>query len=425
VARPTPPVRGGWRRSGDRQTVSRTTVDVLPDGSAAPRRIPKPALPVFPGLSLQTLADLVRPSAPSILDAAERVHVGLGREALRLVLDSIDPPPGARVLLPAYHCLSMISPVREAGLTPVFYRLTPDLHPDPDHLAALTASPACALVVVHFFGMPTPISPLRGAAEAAGARIIEDCAHAFYGRVEGRPVGTLGDYAIASSRKFFPVQAGGLAASAHRTLDERRPAPARTGSGPALLRAVAASVDEGGLPLLRPVFRLRAWLRRRAPAPATVGAAGRDGATAETPARQESSPHALSSFERMIVETSAARRHVARRRANFERYLAAFSDQPGCRPVYRTLPADCAPYLFPLWVGRLDEVFPHLEDAALPMQRFGQFPDEQAAAAGCGVSSDLSARTIQLPCHQNLSDRDILSIVTTFKSIIERSDDEK
>ncbi len=172
------------------------------------------------------------------------------------------------------------------------------------------------------------------------------------------------------------------------------------------------------MPLLRPVFRLRAWLRRRAPAPATVGAAGRDGATAETSARQESSPHALSSFERMIVETSAARRHVARRRANFERYLAAFSDQPGCRPVYRTLPADCAPYLFPLRVERLDEAFPHLEDAALPMQRFGQFLDEQAAAAGCGVSSDLSAKTIQLPCHQDLGHEDIDWIIRSIRRSI-------
>jgi perosamine synthetase len=48
--------------------------------------------------------------------------------------------------------------------------------------------------------------------------LIEDCAHAFFGSVDGKPMGASGDYAIASAWKFFPMIDGGLLISSSRDL---------------------------------------------------------------------------------------------------------------------------------------------------------------------------------------------------------------
>ena len=48
--------------------------------------------------------------------------------------------------------------------------------------------------------------------------LIEDCAHAFFGQVNGRPLGDYGDYAVASVRKFLPVFDGGYLLSSRHSL---------------------------------------------------------------------------------------------------------------------------------------------------------------------------------------------------------------
>ena len=48
--------------------------------------------------------------------------------------------------------------------------------------------------------------------------MLEDCAHAFFGEYENRPLGSFGDYAIASTMKFFPTSEGGCLVSSHHSI---------------------------------------------------------------------------------------------------------------------------------------------------------------------------------------------------------------
>ena len=61
--------------------------------------------------------------------------------------------------------------------------------------------------VNHEFGYPYDgIAQLR----EKGIPIIEDCAHSFFSKDESNIIGTVGEFAIYSFPKIFPLQIGGL-----------------------------------------------------------------------------------------------------------------------------------------------------------------------------------------------------------------------
>jgi hypothetical protein len=68
-----------------------------------------------------------------------------------------------------------------------------------------------AIVVIHEFGVPCKtVIQLKDLAQSRGIPLIEDCAHAIGSKIEGKEIGTIGDYAIFSLPKIFPVPYGGL-----------------------------------------------------------------------------------------------------------------------------------------------------------------------------------------------------------------------
>jgi len=100
--------------------------------------------------------------------------------------------------------------------------------------------PTLPVVSLHTFGLRTSVPPvgviwMRNALKTYSGRsaIALALAHArlrkgaCFGEAAGLPVGSIGDYAVASTLKFFPIGDGGLLASAHRDLSDiqLRPPP--------------------------------------------------------------------------------------------------------------------------------------------------------------------------------------------------------
>lgn len=178
---------------------------------------PKARIPKHPVLSLATFGR--RGKVPSILEAGRSRHVSQGRMAIALALEHASIGPGDEVLVPAYHCVAMVEPVRHVGATPVFYRIGRDTSVDIGDLAARLSPASKAVVAVHYFGFPQRTLPaLRALCDGRGLTLIEDCAHAFFGSQDGIPFGAMGDYAVASSWKFFPIPEGGYLVSARHPL---------------------------------------------------------------------------------------------------------------------------------------------------------------------------------------------------------------
>jgi dTDP-4-amino-4,6-dideoxygalactose transaminase len=404
-----------------RETMGQTSISDVkpaavqspPPGPAAspPADYPRSRLPVAPALSLASFLRMGGPQAPSILDAGEVRFVTSGRVAIALALKEMGVGPGDTVLVPSYHCASMIEPVIWAGATPLFYRINPDTTVDLDDLAckAAGATSLKALMATNYYGFHQPLPALRAFCDARGIRLLEDCAHSFLGRHAGRPLGSWGDYAIASSMKFFPVYEGGCLVSSRHRLDGVRLQSAGAGfEAKVLLNSVENGFAYGRLPLLRALMALpmaaktALWglIKARHQGLGTALAPGSsDGGFGFDPAWLTKRS---SLYSRLMLRLVSHRRMGELRRRNYQRLYDALSALPGCRPLFPTLPDGVVPWVFPLLCDEPQALFRQLKGAGVPVIRFGEYLWPGVDATVCENSVNLSRRVLQFPCHQEL-----------------------
>lgn len=397
------------------------------------RWIPRPFAPVEPILSLGSMWPPLAP-VPSILDIGRPVFVTAGRIAIALAFELMGVRPGQKVLMPAYHCASMIEALSWVRAEPVFYRIREDLSADLGDAGAKIDGDTVAMVAVNFFGFAPNPGEVRDFCADRGIRYLEDCAHALFGEHQGQPLGSFGDYAIGSLVKFLPMREGGCLASRHDPDLEARIALQGQGFAVNLREALDSleiAVGYGRLPALLPALALaklaKTGLGRLRRASGDGAAPGR----AVSPAQIKSGAQGgfdgawmrvrQSAFSRLLCRLSSRRRVVERRRAHYRDYLAAFADVGGARPLLRDLPDGVVPYMFPLWVDRLGPVFEGLEDRAVPILRFGQFLWPGVDAATCPTSFAFSKHLVQLPCHQELTAAELQRIIGTVGDVLARN----
>ena len=362
-----------------------------------------------------------RAALPALGDLAARRQVTSGRIALGLALRCAGVQAGDTVLMPAWHSLSMLGPVLDCGATARFVALQPDCAPDLAQARTLLDPSVKALVVVHYFGFLQDLAPARAFCDAHGLALIEDCAHAWFGRRDGHAVGSVGDYATGSSMKFFPVYEGGCLASARHALD--RVALRGAGAGfeaKAMLAALETSFRHGRLPLLHALLRLplalkdRLWSaakRRQAPARALAPESSDSGFGFD--------PWWLdrraSLFTRLVLRLASRARIVARRRANYQQLQMALGDLPGCRPLFAALPDGVCPWQFPLLFTEPEAIFARLVGAGVPVVRFGR---ELAPEVSDPQALDLARKVLALPCHQELTRRELAWIAGQVRAAV-------
>ena len=112
----------------------------------------------------------------------------------------------ARVWIPAYLCAPVPEAVQAAGLEPVLYDVDARLGPRYDTIAPERGD---ALLVVHYFGLVTPLDRLRAFCAEHALPLIEDCAHALPSP-DGRGAGSAGQMSVWSLRKLGPLPGGGV-----------------------------------------------------------------------------------------------------------------------------------------------------------------------------------------------------------------------
>ena len=136
-------------------------------------------MPVTPLLSAGALLGARGPRISAMTDTGEVRLVTSGRIALALAMRAIGLAPGDRVLVPAWHSLSMIPPIVAAGAEPVFYRVRRDASVDLDDVASRLEG-ARALVAVNYFGFPQDLAAIRAFCDRHALVMVEDCAHSFF-----------------------------------------------------------------------------------------------------------------------------------------------------------------------------------------------------------------------------------------------------
>ena len=153
-----------------------------------------------------------------------RYAVGLnsGTDALVIALRALGVGPGDEVVTTPFTFFATAEAVSILGATPVFVDVDPDtFNLDPAGVDAAVTERTRAVLPVHLYGRPAPMTRLVETAERHGLRVVEDCAQSFGARyhgdcagchgarcdgalrqrLRGRATGAIGD---AGTLSFFP-----------------------------------------------------------------------------------------------------------------------------------------------------------------------------------------------------------------------------
>ena len=137
--------------------------------------------------------------------------------ALHLALEAIGVGPGDRVLVPTLTFTATAEVIRYLGADPVFLDVeygTGLLTPEAVDEALTRHKGVKAVMVVHFGGQAAAMTEdgILGVCRRHGVRVIEDAAHAFPTRLNGRMVGGFGDVTCFSfyANKTITTGEGGM-----------------------------------------------------------------------------------------------------------------------------------------------------------------------------------------------------------------------
>ncbi|HSQ81018.1 MAG TPA: DegT/DnrJ/EryC1/StrS family aminotransferase, partial [Casimicrobiaceae bacterium] len=355
---------------------------------AASGRLDLARLPV---LGWSTFSGPFRSTLPSILDRDDVVFTTSGRAAIALALRALGIGRGDRVLVPTYHCPTMIAPIVAVGAEPVFFPIDATGAPATAALDDHQMQGVRAMIAAHYFGLPQPMAAIRRFCDRHGIALIEDCAHALFGMSDGRPVGRWGDYAIASLTKFLPVVDGGCLVGSRGTDDVPRlghqPFAFKVKSFANALELGVTHRRVAGLnTLLGGVFTAMAKLRcrRYEPESAECDAEPTDVAGKWLADFAPGSPigNAASPWARWIAHHAHRERIVATRRRNYALLARLVASIPGVRALRPILPDDAAPYVFPLWVDRPEAVYQEVRRAGVPVFRWDELWPSSPDLAG-------------------------------------------
>lgn len=382
-------------------------------------------LPRGPVLDWSSFARASAPGIHSIEELPNTVFTTSGRAAIYQALLLLKLPPNSTVLVPTYHCPTMVAPVLLAGLTPAYFAIDADGLPSLDRIDAVTIAKSGAIIAAHYFGLPRSFAKLRQWCDQHGIALIEDCAHCYFGEAGEKPVGTWGDYATASLSKFFPVPEAGLVTSARRTFEKpplASPAPKAQLKGWIDVLEFATTYKRlaglnRGLALL---FGLK---NARTQAPLVVSATNASEPNTSEMMRDcdmgriQQKPLWAAMMLKAILPRG---RVILQRQKNYGVYARIFANAKGAKPLFAMSSSLVAPYVFPLWVEDADRVYHALKAQSLPVFRWDRtWPGTPTYTDDAGPL--WSRHVLQLLCHQDLSEIDIMRIAMAALELLSNS----
>ncbi len=387
-----------------------------------------PPLPRSPILGWSSFHVVDAPGIASIEDLKHRAYTTSGRAAIYQALMQLALPPGSAVLVPTYHCPTMVAPVILADLAVAYFGIGADGLPLLGTIDAQTASHCKAMLVSHYFGRANSLAEVRQWCDEREIALIEDCAHCFFGYAGERPIGAWGDFATASLSKFLPIPEGGVLTSARLPVTPLRLAAP---GFKAQLKGVIDVLELGarhnrfsGLnKLLRFFFHLK-----NARAGAKPAAGNQAGKTPEPMATTMMRDCDMARIAQSPLKASMALgallprgRIIVRRQQNYDCYAHHLKNVPGARALFAVPSASTshiAPYVFPLWVDDADRVYLALRANELPVFRWDRiWPGTPQTDGDFGPL--WSRHVLQLLCHQDLSQADVEQTCRAIISLLQ------
>ncbi len=134
-----------------------------------------------------------------------------GRTALHYALKACETKEGDEVLVQAYTCMVVSNAITWTGAKPIYVDVKNDFNLDPIDLEKKITNKSKVLIIQHTFGKPADLEKLIEIAHKNNLIVVEDCAHSFGAKQNGKLLGTFGDLAMFSfgSDKILSCVRGG------------------------------------------------------------------------------------------------------------------------------------------------------------------------------------------------------------------------
>ena len=117
------------------------------------------------------------------------IGVGNGTDALELIIEALDMPPG-EIIVPANSFIASAEAVSRTGHRVVFCDVDPRTYClSVEDARRRITDRTVALMPVHLYGHPADMPEIARIAGDGGLSIVEDCAQAHGARIDGRPRG--------------------------------------------------------------------------------------------------------------------------------------------------------------------------------------------------------------------------------------------
>jgi len=341
-----------------------------------------------------------------------------GRYAILQALQLVGLDENSVVLMPAYHCRSMIEPALHLDGHVIFYPMKRDLSPDVEALRSLVLESKRtikAIIVVHYFGFPQRLGEIVAICREKKITLVEDCAHAIYDLSPEKKMGSVGDLSIASPRKFFTIEDGGL------LLDNRL--------HKTKLKLRKSRFNNEIKFLIKFIFQLiknvlnpkeTYLIKNKNFSKCSIELINE---LAEQPENYDGFKYLLLNkmFREGLKVSKWHMRHAnhskisSKRRNNYMQWLDELKNVSFCKPLYTYLPGNVVPYVFPLVLSKLPKtVFHALKKRGVPILRW-----EDTAVTECDVSEAYRISLIQLPCHQDITSQHVTFMVNTIVDVMQ------
>lgn len=401
-----------------------TPVQVPGSHSVQPPAHPVPALRehFWPQANADTLALLQDPTLSLSFNARGALWE-IGCELMA------EPSTRTEVLLPAFHCPSGVTPLLEAGLTPVYYRIRPDLSIDTEDLLAKVSSKTRAVLAIHFFGFEADLAPLQ-ALRATGIALIEDWSHGFLQYAPLALPRAQGDYQVFSFWKLVACDVGGGLRRLGPTPPRRwqRDAAPRRDTLRRLKRSLELSLAHS--PHLRThaafqaLERLRLGTRTAAePAPGQIESGSRLGED-HYPFDRTLARAAMPTSSWRMLAAADLPSLAARRRSNYAAYAQALHPDARLRPLHPDLPERTVPWVFPVLLRHRDAIDRRWRAAGVPLHTFGIWQHSSLSrTADRATREDAALLAQELLClsiHQGLGELHIARCARLIRESLER-----
>lgn len=312
--------------------------------------------------------------------------------ALFLGLRVLGVKPGDEVIVGDYTFPATGHAVLQAGATPVFADIRPDVwSADPASIEALITPRTVGILAVDVAGQPGDFDEYRAIADKHGLWLFEDAACAAGATYKTRPAGSLADLAAFSfhGRKGITAGEGGALVSDREDLIAHARKLHTYGIEPAITRE-----GSGALPI--PEFHELGYNFRLSDVQAAIMNVQLD----------------------RLPDLLSARRSVAKR------YHEAFENLPGL-----DVPVELPDREHP-WQAYILTVAPEIDRDALALRireqgvqcNFGTYASHLQPIYGkqqtLPVSADLFGRHLAIPMHANLTDDQVDRVIGTVSAAL-------